>query len=1169
MNRKRLTPALFLFLSVSVHALMAGQKIEFKNAVNNGRTVDLAASANTGVVLNISVPELETSVQAAKEGTFLLLTIPGYGYNTEIGSPRLPVISEWVEIPQGAAVEAVAEARASEGFNLKDKGFDMKVMPVQLPVPKIPGAEDKVPFSLNQTAYSKDAFYGRQGVTVSDPVQMRGHRAVLVSFWPVSYNPVSGDINVVTKADIYLKFTGSDMAKTAAAYEKYSSAAYDASLSSLLLNYNAYPPSSKVIPAVPINELIITGDQFQTALQPLIEWDIRKGYHTTVVKTSEIPGGADTTHIRQYIKSQYDGENPPDFVLLVGDVNAIPACSTTTGTDRPITDLYYSTMAGTDFVPDLYISRISVADTTQLHNYIAKYLGYQQGEWTSNHSWMQKAYFTSTSDAGNHAVTDETDNYCMALARAHSMICDSLYAYYSTGTPVADAFNDGRAIMSYTGHGDITYWAGPVFNQSNVNSLTNADKYAFVTSFACLTNRFAEPECFGETWIRAANKGAIAYWGSAVYSYWAEDDILQRRMYDALLDSGYTWIGGMTLKAKLDFGRFYDWTSAVSVSVKQYFEQYNILGSSAIDLFTQQPAAMTVNHPATVPLGPATVDINVTAGGAVPNALVSLTTFSGKEALGSGYTDASGNISFDILTTDIDSIYVVAMAHNNATYIGKINITVSGPCVMHYKHVLVDTAGNSDGQANPGESIIMPLWVKNYGSTVSTGTIKGTLRVTSGPATVTDSLYNFGLVYPGDSAQYSAGYRFNVSPACSNGTDISFALECRDDDTSWTTAINIKVSAPKLRYSSYLIIDPSPANGNCFAEPGETDSLKVLIKNYGLMAADNVTAKISTTDPYITILSDSSGNGTINPGENGISTIPYLATFGTPPTNPYYGWIQMEMRTLNGLMVAYDSFAVSIAPPGFYDNVEDTLVTAQYQAGYLWHTTEYTSYSPTTCWRCGVGDAGNYVDTMNSSLVTPEFVVGTDATISFWHKYWIESGYDYGYLEYTLDGGVNWIELDSYTGNVTSWTQQSYNLSNITLGSKIKLRFRFASDVSLTYQGWHIDDITVTTTTGVAGKPNKTEIPTSFSLGQSYPNPTSGFTSIAYQVPQRCKVALTVYNIIGQTVKTLENGVKEPGLYRVNWDGRDQNGRKAAAGIYFYRLSGGGANITQKLIMIK
>jgi len=1162
--------ALFIaaFSTLATIPAVAKPGIMFANADQSDRKVKLTGSSNNVITFDVNLPGLDAALIDTKGGPFVLLSIPGYGYDTELGRPKVPVISEWVEIPQGASIEASFQVISSEGFTLGEKGFDRKLMPVQLPVPKMPGADEQVPFSMDKNIYSTDAFYGRAKVTVTEPMQMRGHRAVLVSFWPVAYNPVSGEVKAVTKARISLKLSGADMVQTGKVTQKYRSGAYDGILSSTLLNYNTYQTDSKSVPALPVNELVIVGDQYYDAVQPLVEWDIRKGYRVSVIQTSAIPGGADTAHIRQYIKSQYDGENPPDFVLLVGDVDAIPVYYTTTGPNYPITDLYYSTMSGTDFVPDLYVSRISVADTIQLHDYIAKYLGYQQGQWTGDDSWMRKAFFTASTD--NYFITEETDNYCITLSRAHGMICDSAYQRLGGSTvDITDAFNGGITIMTYTGHGSTTSWATPSFYQSNVNALTNQNMYSLVTSFACLTGQFTVAECFGETWIRAANKGALAYWGSSVNSYWDEDDILQRRMYDALLDSGYTWIGGMTLKAKLDFGRYYNWSNAVSVSVKIYFEQYNLLGNSAIDLYTQQPLTMTVNHPASVPLGPATVNINVTAGAAVQNALVCLTTISGKEVLATGYTDASGDVSLDIVTTDVDSIRVVVTAHNCEPYQGQMNISVAGPCVMHYKHELLDSLGNNDGQANPGESIIMPLWVRNYGNVISTGTVTGILRCPGGQAAFTDSFHNFGLVYSGDSVLYASGYRFNVSLACSNGTSIPFVLECSDTENNWSTGFSVTIAAPKVAYDTYSVIDPSPANNNGFAEPGETDSLRIFLKNNGLQLADNVTATISTDDPYVTIMIDSSGYGDIASDSIRGSNTSYLMALGIPPQNPYYAKIKLRMTTLEGALVQSDSFILAIAGPGFYDNVEDSTLTGRYQAGDLWHTTDYTSYSPTNCWRCGVGDDQNYTDNMNSSLVTPEFVLGTDATVSFWHKYWIESGYDYGFVEYTTDGGDNWIEVTSYTGNLTSWTKESFDITEIPAGSKVMLRFRFTSDISVNSLGWHIDDITVSTPAGVATPPDDKKIAASFSLGRNYPNPMNGRTTIAYQIPKACRVNLTVYNILGQAVKILDSGAKEPGSYQAIWDGSDQNGKKAAAGIYFYRLTAENVNLTQKLIIIK
>lgn len=77
-------------------------------------------------------------------------------------------------------------------------------------------------------------------------------------------------------------------------------------------------------------------------------------------------------------------------------------------------------------------------------------------------------------------------------------------------------------------------------------------------------------------------------------------------------------------------------------------------------------------------------------------------------------------------------------------------------------------------------------------------------------------------------------------------------------------------------------------------------------------------------------------------------------------------------------------------------------------------------------------------------------------------------------------------------------------------------------------------------------------IPTVTTLGNAYPNPFRNQTSIALEVKENETATVTIYNILGQVVKTYNKG---QGTHTINWDGKDARGNACGSGIYFYRLT--------------
>ena len=88
-------------------------------------------------------------------------------------------------------------------------------------------------------------------------------------------------------------------------------------------------------------------------------------------------------------------------------------------------------------------------------------------------------------------------------------------------------------------------------------------------------------------------------------------------------------------------------------------------------------------------------------------------------------------------------------------------------------------------------------------------------------------------------------------------------------------------------------------------------------------------------------------------------------------------------------------------------------------------------------------------------------------------------------------------------------------------------------------------------------------------LYPNYPNPFNPKTTIAFSLAKSAKVSVSIYNTKGQLVKTLVSGGKAAGLYKVEWDGKNNAGNKVSSGIYFTRIDTPTFTSTRKIMMLK
>ena len=93
--------------------------------------------------------------------------------------------------------------------------------------------------------------------------------------------------------------------------------------------------------------------------------------------------------------------------------------------------------------------------------------------------------------------------------------------------------------------------------------------------------------------------------------------------------------------------------------------------------------------------------------------------------------------------------------------------------------------------------------------------------------------------------------------------------------------------------------------------------------------------------------------------------------------------------------------------------------------------------------------------------------------------------------------------------------------------------------------------------------------PSEFTLAQNYPNPFNPTTEISFSIENAADVSLTVFNMLGQKVRVLENASLEAGTHSYKWDGRDELGQSVSTGVYLYTVTDGSRSITKKMALMK
>ena len=88
-------------------------------------------------------------------------------------------------------------------------------------------------------------------------------------------------------------------------------------------------------------------------------------------------------------------------------------------------------------------------------------------------------------------------------------------------------------------------------------------------------------------------------------------------------------------------------------------------------------------------------------------------------------------------------------------------------------------------------------------------------------------------------------------------------------------------------------------------------------------------------------------------------------------------------------------------------------------------------------------------------------------------------------------------------------------------------------------------------------------------LYRSYPNPCRAVAAMTFQIPQRSRVTLRIFDVTGRLVRTLVDDDYDAGVHGVAWDVRTDARHGVASGMYFYRLQTDGYTMARKLLVVR
>lgn len=1111
------------------------------------------------------------------------IAYPGCELTDQTGAPEVPVLSVLVALPFGAQIQQVRILNTTS--HVLDQTMRISFARAPVILSQTPRSDTDLPLD---EIYSSDAAYPRDIVRFIGSKSYDGLVLCELLVHPIQYKPLSKTVIFHDHITIAIDHHGGPYTTTRTSAMKH-----------LVINPEDVMVQEPWRSREMLEYVIITNSTLDTVFQRLADWKTKKGIPSVVRTTDWIythySGEDNPARIRNYLKTLPDSN--ARYVLLGGDTQIIPcrfayamSCSAGIYPGREDTmpaDLYYGDLDGTwnfdgdgsygeiedsvDLYPDLHVGRAPVSTVAQAQKFVEKILLYEKNP---SLGYLEKALFAADvlwsnpyTDQGIHKNMIEQQSFPPGYT------ITKLYHSQGTLTPnaVKNALRQGQGLMNHDGHGwiDVMSAGTGYLRNADFDTLTNDPYYGICASIGCWTTAF-DFNCIAESYVKSPHGGGVAFIGNSSYGWGSpgnpgfgySDRFDSRIFYSLLVENNYK-IGEALSMAKVHFIPF----SREENVYRWHQYEMILLGDPEMPVWTATPETMLVSNPQVVPIGTSRILITVqdnTTLAPVKNALVCI--MKGSETYAAGYTDASGSIFLETSPATSGSVELTVTAHNYLV-IEKTIPVINGSYVDFVGWVINDSLGNSDGVANPDEEVYLDVMVKNTGTSIAT-TIDLLLQSQDPLISFYDSTENIAGLNAGESLYVENAFHALTGGAY-NGHGIACDLEITDASRTINFTPVMLIGTPVFALENVVITGPP-------VMPGQTKELNLVVSNSGYGYAHTTYALVSSSDPYITILTDSSFYGLIPP-ETDTAIIGPLDIM-ISPSIPSGHHPELTLDVIADDHMLNENYALIIGTTGFSDDLESgTALWTTGGSGNRWHLSTYRSHSPTHSWYCGDSVSHHYVNNMNCYIQTIPFMIGHNSLLSFYRWFHVPLyGTDGIYVIVMGNGIQDTLDFIGTGGALdgraiqSDWFNEKYSLAHYTPGDTFQIRIAFISDSDGDVgEGFHIDDFNIENITLIEEHTETCTARTAFMLS---PNPFRRVIDISVSFANTAAMehaAIKIYDCSGRLVKLLRLRLDQQPSITVTWDGTDQMQRHVPAGVYFMHLMTGNEMITEKAILVR